>query len=184
MCQLVIPSEGISVKEHGGAEETYQLCAQMGMAHMRMDGGIGGWGSLRAPLNLAVIDPVNIPYIDMQGCHHSRHVNLRDWGTFGGTSASWAVRHETIAVGTCLCLLGGGGLTEVERSGWVRAHWRMSYRPFPLIWPLKTPLVGGHWSSGIPPPTTGHWLDAIGTASEKKQEDQIAWMWSRARAEG
>ena len=48
--------EGMGVKEYKGTEESWQLCSQMGMVHMSADGGVGNWGSLRAPLNLGVID--------------------------------------------------------------------------------------------------------------------------------
>ena len=41
--------------------------------------------------------------------------------------------------------------------------------PKPPIWPLHTPLVGGPWSPGILPPAIENWLDAIGTAPEKKK---------------
>ena len=73
----------------------------------------------------------------------------RGLGIGGATSASWVVRHETIAVGTNLHLLGGGG-----QQAWKDL---------------------AYWSPGVPPPTTENWLDATG-AAPKKQEDQVAQM--------
>ena len=70
-----MPFEGISVKESNGAKGTWQLCDQMGAVHMSTDGGVGRQGSLRVSLDLAVIDQVGIPYIDMEGCHLGRYVS-------------------------------------------------------------------------------------------------------------
>ena len=64
MCPLVMPFEGIGVKEYNGAEETWHLCAQMDTAHMSTYGSVGRQGSLRAPLNLPVIDLVGVSYIE------------------------------------------------------------------------------------------------------------------------
>ena len=65
MYLLALPSEGIGSKEHNRAKGTRQLHDQMGAVHMRTDSGTGGQGSLRVPLNPAVIDPVGFPYVDM-----------------------------------------------------------------------------------------------------------------------
>ena len=65
MCPFAMPSEGISIKECNRAKGTRQLHAQMDLAHMRTDSGSGGQGLLRAPLNLAAVDPVGIPFLDM-----------------------------------------------------------------------------------------------------------------------
>ena len=51
------------------------------------------------------------------------------WGTGEEASACLPVGCKTIAVSTHLCLLGGGGPTNMEGSGWVMAPHRMSYRP-------------------------------------------------------
>ena len=59
-----MPSEGIGIKGCNGTMGTQQFHAQMGMAHMRTDSGMGGLGSPRAPLHLAAIDLVGIPYAD------------------------------------------------------------------------------------------------------------------------
>ena len=49
--------------------------------------------------------------------------------------------------------------------------------PQPSTWPLQTLLAGGLCSpgalllaTGIPPPTTENWLDAIDTVPEKKKK--------------
>ena len=65
MCPLPMPFEGISIDKHNGAEGTWQLHAHMGVAHMSTDGDMGEQGSLRAPLNLAAIDLVGVPYTNM-----------------------------------------------------------------------------------------------------------------------
>ena len=86
-----------------------------------------------------------------------------------GTSASWAVGHETIAVDTCLHLFGGSGPADVERS----VSWPLRgccTGPWPLIQPPQTAHVAGHWFPGIPPPATQNWLDTIGTAPEKNEK--------------
>ena len=46
---------GIRNNKSHRAERTHQFCAQMGTAHMCADGIMRRPGSLRAPLNLAVI---------------------------------------------------------------------------------------------------------------------------------
>ena len=58
---------------------------------------------------------------------------------------------------------------------------RMSYRPLAFdLQPLQSLLFGGLWfpgalppATGVPPPT-GNWPDAIGTAPEKQETDQVA----------
>ena len=59
-----MPFEGTDVKKYNGAKGTWHIHAQMDMVHMSTDGSVGRWGSLRAPLDLAAIDPVSISYID------------------------------------------------------------------------------------------------------------------------
>ena len=61
MCPLAMPFEGIGVKEGIGGEGTQPPYAQIGMTHMSTDGGMGGQGSLRAPLNLAADRPGGHP---------------------------------------------------------------------------------------------------------------------------
>ena len=96
---------------------------------MGTDSSMGGKGSLRAPLNLAVIGPVGIPYIDSRGVNKVGMSPPWGWGTGKEALASWAVGFETTAVGTCLHLLVRGGPTDVEGSGQVMVPQRMSYRP-------------------------------------------------------
>ena len=115
---------------------------------MSADGSIGGWESLRAPLNPAVIDPVGIPLcwhigVSSQQVYHLLGVGRQVmgaplfwcapssfWtdGSKAAASVSWAVGCKTVAVGTHLCLLDGGRLTDMEGSGWVMAPCRMLYR--------------------------------------------------------
>ena len=65
MCPLAMPFEGIGIKESNVVEGTWQLHGQMGMVHMRTDGGMGRQVSLSVPLNLAAIDLVGVPYVHM-----------------------------------------------------------------------------------------------------------------------
>ena len=65
MCLLVMAFDGIGMKDNNGAEGTWQLHAQMGVLHMSTDGGMVGQGSLSTPLNLAVVDPLGVTYVDM-----------------------------------------------------------------------------------------------------------------------
>ena len=104
----------------------------------------------------------------MHGYHLSGYVTLWGWGTNGGTSAYWAVKHETIALSTILHLLSIGRPRDVERSGWVMAPQRFLCRPSASD--LATANSTCQRFPGILPPAAENWLVAIGTSPRKKSK--------------
>ena len=65
----------------------------MGMAYMDEDGSMGGQGSLRAPLGLAVIDPLGVTYVGTHGCHLSGYIGLNRVGDRKGKALLFQHAH-------------------------------------------------------------------------------------------
>ena len=78
--------------------------------------------------------------------------NLGFWGCSFGLLVCWARDYGSR---NPLCLLGGGGHTDAEESGWVRAPWGGHTSPQPLILPQHIPFVGGLQPPGDLPQVTG-----------------------------
>ena len=156
----------------------------------------GNWGSLRTPLNLVVIDQLASPMLTCRGAISACMSLPWGWEIGKGVPCSdvpnaaalvhHAIRHETIAVGTCLCLLGGGRTTDVKGSGWVIAPCRMSYRPLNFIPAMAystcwRPLVPRCSASSNSHSTSCHrkltWHNWCCPQKTKQEEDQVACMW-------
>ena len=80
MHPLAMQFEGTGIKENNRAERTQQFHVQKDMMHMGTDGGMGGQGSLRAPLYPAALDPLGVTYVDMYGCHLSVYISFFGFG--------------------------------------------------------------------------------------------------------
>ena len=91
---------------------------------MRTDNGMGGQGSLWAPLNPPAIDLVGIPYVDTKGCHLSGYVTplglgdrLGSFGFLGYQAQDCSSRDLPVPLGwrwadSCGRFWPGHGLSE------------------------------------------------------------------------
>ena len=66
-----------------------QPYTQMGLVHMSANGCMAGGQSFAAPLNLALIDPLDAPHIQMQGCNVGRGGKLQGMRDQGGSLLCW-----------------------------------------------------------------------------------------------
>ena len=81
----VIP-KGIWVQESLGTGGTCQPYPQMISAHMCTDGSLQGWRSLTAPLNLAFVNPLDVPKPQVKGYHVGGNGHLQSiWDSWGGS---------------------------------------------------------------------------------------------------
>ena len=119
--------EGIQVEKGLWTGRTGQPYPQMGPAHMSTYGCMGGGWSFAAPLNLALIDPLDAPHIQMKGCHVGGDGNLKGLRDTQGESllcwyapsamgaedsgwtflGSWGDGLDMVGVGAWQCLLAG-----------------------------------------------------------------------------
>ena len=78
LCNMeVVPSESIWDEESLQTGRAEQLHTQVVSAHMGTDGCMRGGRSFVAPLNLAMINPLIGPHINMKRCHVSRDGDLQ-----------------------------------------------------------------------------------------------------------
>ena len=96
-----VSPEGIWIEEGPWAGRTGQPYTQVGPAHMGANGHTRGGQSFTAPLNPALIDPLDAPHIQMDGCHVSRDGNLQ--GLRDGQGGAFCVCVPPSAMGAEDC---------------------------------------------------------------------------------
>ena len=74
---LFVPPEGIQVEKRPWTKRTGQLHTQVGPAHIGANGHMRGGRFFMAPLNLAIIDPLGVPHINMKEFHVDRDGSLQ-----------------------------------------------------------------------------------------------------------
>ena len=74
---LFVPPGGIQVEKRPQTKRTEQLPNQLGPVHMGTNGHMRGGRSFVSPLNLAMIDPLGGPCINMKGGHVGKDGNLQ-----------------------------------------------------------------------------------------------------------
>ena len=118
---LFVMPEGIQIKERPWAGRTNQLNTQAGLAYMGTNGHMRSRQSFTAPLNLAPVNPLDAPHIQMKGYHVSRDGNLQSLRNSQGgcllclctpsatgmkdsgstLSGSWESGFDSVVVGVC-----------------------------------------------------------------------------------
>ena len=74
---LFVMPVGIQIEKDPWAERTGQPNTQMGLAPMGTNGHTRDGWFLTAPLNLALVNPLGAPHIQVKGCHVGRDSNLQ-----------------------------------------------------------------------------------------------------------
>ena len=150
-----VPPEGLWVEESLQTGRAAKCHAQVVPVHMATDGHLGGGRSFVAPLNLAMINPLGSPHINMKECHVVRYGNLQGLRNSQEGASCACVPPQPQIPGVLdqhFQILGGWlgysysgspSMSLSRRQGWDKASQRRPYKPSALDPTMASSTIGG-----------------------------------------